>query len=238
VYAKTLSSVVEPAQLVCAEYAWHSTAPGAFPTTYPRQEMMELLKRCRAGLEHPAAIHGPNGLIRRACDRLYGHAAGHWLAQLFTLGAGTGLFPVVTGWGAATKEVRRLLEKPDEPAQERRNHWQQREALTNSAISLARAALAERFPDEETRADIEWLRTRLEIGLRLCRALAACWDWHGQPTGPVLAKVSGALGDLEAFLNAHVPTETTDPIGGDPFIWRETLAKLKELTGSAPRTAP
>jgi hypothetical protein len=234
VYAKTLSSVVEPAQVVCAEYAWHSAAPGAFSTTCSRQEMLDLLKRCRAGVEHSADIHGPNGLVRRACDRLYGHAAGHWLAQLFTLGAGTGVFPVVTGWGAVTKEVRRLLDKPDSPAEECRSHWQRRESLTNSAISLARAALAERFPDEAARDDIGWLRTRLEIGLRLCRALAACWDWRGQPTDLALVRVSSALGDLETFLNVHVPTDTTDPIGGDPFIWRETLAKLSELTEKGP----
>ena len=231
VYTKTLGSVVEPAQLVCAEYAWHSTAPGAYDVTCSRNDMLELLERCRTGMEVRDEIYGQGGLLSRACDRLYGSQAGPYLTQLLSLGLGTGVFPLLTGWGAVRREVAALLEASAEGASERCAHWEQREALTRDALSLATSALGEPLPSEDVRADLQWLRTGLEVALRTCRALAACWEWLREPTDESLATVSQSLDELQTFLDAHVPTDTTDPVGGDPAVWRATVAKLGELLG-------
>lgn len=232
VYTMTFGSVAEPAQLVSAEYGWHSTAPGAFDLASSRAEVEDLIERCKAGVEQKAEIFGRDGLLPRACDRLYGPQAGPWLTQLFSLGLGTGVFPLVTGWGSATKEVARLSGGSNEEAGERRVHWQEREALTRTAISLAESALNEPLPDPHVRADIEWLRTGLEAGRRSCRALAACWQWLDERTNASLTDLLRALEDLEHFLADRVPTETTDPIGGDLDVWRATVEELRALSGS------
>ena len=229
VYNVTIGSLVEPAQLLSAEYAWHSTARGAFEILPSRSEMLELLERCRSGVEVNPEVFGSDGLLRRACDRLYGAEAGGLVAELLSVGLGTGVFPLAVAWRTVTGEVGKLLDGPADGAAERRAHWQQRERLTEAAIKIAASASAVPQRDAEVRGDLEWLQTCLEVGLRLCRVLATCWQWRGGPTDSALAELSRALDELEGFLDASVGTDTTDPVGGDLFAWRETARKLRAL---------
>ena len=229
IYTVTFGSVVEPAQLVNAEYAWNANAPGAFEVADTRDDVLELLERCRAGEEQKDDVFGRDGILSRACDRLYGPQAGPILARLFSLGIGTGVSPVLTGWGSVTRHVGSLLKGQADGAEEHRTEWEQKQELTVEALSLAEAALAEPLPDADTQADIEWLRVRLEVGRRLCRTIAACWEWRREPTDSAQEEALKTLDDLDGFLSASVPTDTTDPVGGDVRIWQETVGKLRSM---------
>ena len=229
VYNVTIGSLVEPAQLLSAEYAWHSTARGAFDILAGRDEMLEFLEQCRSGKEVNSEIFGSDGLLRRAGDRLYGAEAGEPLAELLSVGLGTGLFPLAVAWRNVTREVGTLLGGSDDGAADRHAHWQQREALTEAAVKLASSASDVQQPDSELQGDLEWLQTCLEVGQCLCRVLAACWAWRGEPTDSSQMEVSGALAELEGFLDGRVGTDLTDPVGGDMFAWRETAKKLRAL---------
>jgi hypothetical protein len=157
---------------------------------------------------------------------------------VFSLGVGEGTFPVATGWGTVSREVGRLLRGSADEARERSVYWERREALTGEALALVALALAEPLPDSDVLADVEWLRTCLEVGQRLCRALAAGWKWKGEPTAPALAAAAGAVEDLESYLARHVPTDTTDPVGGDVAVWWATAAQLRALTAPPTQSPP
>ena len=229
VCTKTMGSVAEPAQLLCAEYGWNASAPGAFPIAPSRGDALALLKRCTGGVEIGSGIFGDTDLLSRACLRLYGDKAGRWMRELFALGAGKGIFPVLTGWGMVSRSVGRLLDPAGKDPGQEPGHWIQRAMMTTEAIRLVAKALAEPLPDAHVRADLEWLRTCLVVGKHLCDALAACWKWKGNPAAASHTESVAALNHLESCLNAHVPPNTTDPVGGDIAVWRATALKLRGL---------
>jgi len=229
VYTVTVGSLIEPAQLLSAQCAWNSTAPGAFDILPNRTDMLELIEGCRSGVEVNSEVFGDSGLLSHACDRLYGPEAGARLVELLSVGLGGGLFPLAVAWRNVTAEVGKLLDSSADEAGERSAYWKQREELTASAIECATSALAAPLPDEDVRGDIEWLRTCLEVGLRLCRALGASWVWRSAKTEEAEAELTAAIDGLERFLDTEVGTDITDPVGGDMFAWRETAKKLRTL---------
>ena len=147
-------------------------ASGAYEVAPSRRDALARLERCRLGTETNAAVFGDQGVLRSACDHLYGPQAGRWLARLFSLGHGQGVSPLATGWGAATKEVTALDDGQTEAADERITYWQRRAELTDEALTLIESALAEPLAEASVREDLMWLRTGLAIGSRLCRVLA------------------------------------------------------------------
>jgi len=229
VYTAAFGSVAEPAQVLCAEYAWNANAPGAYEPAVSRNEALERLNRCRSGVETAAAVLGPQGALRRACDLLYGVHAGLWMQELFSLGHGQGVFPLATGWGAATREVNELLNGSPEPQEDRVAHWRRRERLTVKAVSLVETALREPLPDTDVRADLEWLQKSLAIGSRLCRALAACRQWRRDSGEAAHDAARDAVDELAAFVRDNVPTDTVDPVGGDVAAWLQTVEGLGRL---------
>lgn len=231
VYTKTMGSVAEPAQLLCAEYGWNARAPGSYEPAASRAEALVLLKRCTSGTETRPEIYGRGGLLYRACERLYGAQAGQFLAEMFTLGAGEGVFPLLTGWGAASREVAKLLALPEKDAPTRPPYWRRREAMTNQAIALVAQASVAGLPNENVRDDVQWLRICLEVGKRLCQSLCACWEWKVAPSDDARKQALVALNELDNYLRANVPTNTTDPSGGDIVVWHTIWAKLTELIG-------
>jgi len=231
VYVASMSSVGEPGQLLCANYAWHADAPGAYEPATTREEALELRLRCADGIETRSDIHGPGGLLSRACGRLYGATAGPVLAELFALGAGEGVFPLATGWCRAADEVALLEAGTEDDAASRAAHWSRREELTSTALELVEEALRTPLPNEGVREDLAWLRTGLSVGLRICRALCACWEWKNSGAAGAHGRVGKVVDELRRYLADTVPTATTDPVGGDIVIWRLIVDKLDALLG-------
>ncbi len=227
VYTKTIGSVAEPAQLLCAEYGWRADAAGAYPLASSRSEALALLRRCKTGKESCPEIFGEQGLLRRACDMLHGAQAGPLLAQVFTAGIGEGLFPVAAGWGSVSREAPRLLGGAEADPASRAQYWLRRETVTALACADVAQALLQALPSRDVRGDVEWLQDCLEVGRRLCRALSACWTWTTEKGGPARARAEAALEDLHAYLSAYIPSATTDPVGGDIAVWRHTLQTLR-----------
>ena len=231
VYTATLSSVAEPMQLLSAQFAWNADAPGAYEPAGSRREALELLQRCRDGVETPTELFGPEGLLRRACDRLYGRGAGESMAELFSLGAGEGVFPLATGWRRAADEVTALTAGPEADPEARAAHWRRREELTRAALQLAGGSLRQDVSDTHARADIGWLRVRLEVGGRMCRALAACWRRQEGGSDGARTNAGNAVEELSRHLSANVPGTTTDPVGGDLAVWRLIADQLRAIVG-------
>ena len=217
-------------ELLNANYSWNADAPGAYEIAPSRSAALDLVRRCRSGLERPDGIYGPDGLLRRACDRLYGADAGRHMAELFSLGAGEGegAFPLATGWRWAADDAAKLAEESNLEPRDRSEYWHRREAKTAAALELIAAAFNEPLPNDDVRGDLEWLRTRLNIGLRLCRAQAAAWACKLAASGVNRGKLAAAVDDVERFLDANVPSDITDPAGGDLVIWRMIVDKLRE----------
>ena len=231
VYISSMSSVGEPGQLLCANYAWHADAPGSYAPADTRAEAMELRDRCAAGIETRSDIHGPEGLLSRACQRLYGTEAGPALTELFALGAGAGAFPLATGWRRAADEVPVLESGAGDDDGSRAAHWRRREELTAAALELVSDALGMPLPTEGVRADLQWLSTGLSVGRRICRALCACWEWRSNGAEHAHTRARSTVDEVRRYLADTVPTTTTDPVGGDIVIWRLIVDKLDALSG-------
>lgn len=231
VYTSTLSSVAEPVQLLCAQYGWHADAAGGYVPAGSRQKAIELLQRCRDGLETPVGMFGAEGALRLVCDRLYGRDAGGTMAELFSLGAGEGVFPLATGWRRAADEVTVLKAGSEGDAKGRAEHWRRREELTHAAVQLIETALRQRVPDTDVRDDLAWFRIRLGTGRRICRALAACWTWRQSGADSARTDAVEAVAELSRYLAVNVPATTTDPVGGDSTVCRLMVEQFRDIVG-------
>ena len=229
VYVSSISSVGEPGQLLCANYAWHADAPGAYAPANTRAEALELRRRCTTGFETGDDIFGPGGLLSRACDRLYGADAGRLMTELFSLGAGEGVFPLATGWRRAADEVAALEAGTNDEKDSRARHWRRREELTSAALKLMSDALRAPVPNDGVREDLAWLCTGLNVGLRICRALCACCEWMDGGAEHAHTRFGDTVDELRRYLNVNVPGTTTDPVGGDVVVWRMIVDKLDVL---------
>ena len=136
---------------------------------------------------------------------------------------------MLTGWGAVSRSVGRLLDPSGKDTGQEPSHWIQRAAMTTEAIRLVAKALAEPLPDASVRADLEWLRTCLVVGKHLCDALAACWKCKKEVARGAPRSEAAAVNDLENYLATHVPQDTTDPVGGDIAVWYATVENIRNL---------
>ncbi|MBT3374761.1 MAG: hypothetical protein HN742_34170 [Lentisphaerae bacterium] len=230
VYVSSMGSVGEPGQLLCANYAWHAAAPGAYVPAGTRAEALELRGRCATGVETQDDLLGSSGLLGAACKRLYGSEAGPLMAELFSLGAGHGVFPLATGWRQAADEAAALEAGTEDEDGSQTRYWRQREELTSMALKLGCEALEKALPSEGVREDVAWLCTGLNVGRRICQALRAGREWQADKAGETREQFDAAVSDLRAYLDANVPGPTTDPVGGDVAIWNMVVDRLDVLS--------
>jgi hypothetical protein len=193
---------VEPAQLVAAEYSWHADAPGA------------------AG-----------GVIERACEHLYGPAAGAHLAELFQSGAGVES-PVVMVWRTITAEVAKLREGQDEESLERDTFWYDRAEATRRALELVAHALQAGGLSPEVAGDLRWLQATLQIGEQFAAGLAMIHELQAGGPEELRTLVREHWSALERRIREDFPTDTFDPVGGDVGLWLPTLAALAEIAAA------
>lgn len=228
-YTKNIGAVAEPAQAVCAEYAWNGAAPGALNVPPDRQGALDLLWCCQKGRVIPPGWQEPDGAVARACELLYGTAAAPAMSQLVTLGMADGLAPVATGWGAVSRDVATLLAATALPADAsaRPERWRQRSRSTVQALSLLDRVLDGPLPDPQTRTDLLWLQTRLEIGRRFADLLAAYWQWRLSATAPAADALRAAVDETDRCVRERVRQDTVDPVGGDVAVWYAMVEKLR-----------
>lgn len=228
-YTKNLGAVVEPAQAVCAEYGWNGKASGTLAVPRDHGAALDLLSRCQKGQVVPTPWGEPDGPVVRACTLLYGAAAADSMAELVTLGMTDGVTPVVTGWGAVSREVAVLLASTPVPADaaDRPARWRRRAQGTSRALALLAQVLEGPLPDPTTRCDLLWLQTRLEVGRRFSDLVACVWQWRLASTTPEAAAARAALAEVEQCLRERVGQETVDPVGGDVAVWYAMAARLR-----------
>ncbi len=235
IYMPSLGSVAEPVMLLNAHYGWNLNAAGAYPLCASREEAQALLRRCRAGVERPAALFGPGGLLHRACARLYGAAAASPMAELFSLGAGDGVFPLATGWRFAADAVIALEAGEDSGAKDHADHWRRRGDRTEAARDHVTEVLRRPLPDADVRGDVEWLTLRFDVSLRVCRVLSLAWAWRADGREESRSAAAAAAADLSRFLGTVPMAEPVDPCGGDLGVWRRLAARLTALAAEPNR---
>ena len=229
IYVKNLGAVAEPAQALCATYAWNAAAPGALAAPTDREAALGLLTACQKGHVVPPGWNDADGPVHDACRLLYGPGAAMPMARLVGLGLPDGLAPVATGWGAVSREVALLLSDAPAPADAaaRPERWRRRAQITTAAMGLLEEALTAAPLDPLTRGDLRWLRTRLGIGRRFAELLASAWEWRLDAPGGARAAAQRILDEIEDDLRAHVPRDTVDPVGGDVAVWSTMAKKLR-----------
>lgn len=214
----------DPVQLLNAELLWSGAAsPWAVRLT-DSTAADALFDAVASGTHRPESIFGEGGLLHRACDRLWGEAAGGLMRLAYLAGEPT-RGPVARIWWTITREVRRLAGDPVRPERtpaELHELWWRRTEATEQALVHAQAARA--LTDDP---DVAWFARCLEVGRRFATVLAWCYAARdGQPDDRRLAS---SLAELEAYLDGHHQFAATDVLGGDPGSWRETLALLRDL---------
>ena len=74
----------EPLQLLNAEYSWNTRSTGYAPAPDTYQQTWDLWIGLSDNEITPDEIHGHNGLLHRACAKLYGDQAADTMAEYFT----------------------------------------------------------------------------------------------------------------------------------------------------------
>lgn len=227
-YVVNFGGAAEPAQMVAAQFAWNTDAPGAVPITSDYTEALAQLEAARDGTLRPPEIYGPGGLIERACELLYGPEAGPLLARVFGAERPED-WPVVAAWPSFSRELRRLEARAEFDPQTRAEHWRSRGAATKRAAALVDRALEGSLPDA-TRCDLSWLQARMDLHAAMCTLLADTWTVAGAPQAAGAAVA--AWGEFAERLRVAFPAECVDPLCGDIGAALELSEALRDLTGA------
>jgi len=216
----------EPLQLLNAEWLWSGSEAEYLERPRSPEEAEQLRRALCYGHHRPAEVFAEDGLLRRACERLWGAEAGEQMCRFYICGDDGETGPICRVWWAVTREMRRLkgdrveAEWTWESVQEK---WQRRLQATTEAITHVGAAL-------QTCGDLElaWLVRCLEVGRRFSEALvlAASLKLRDDPT--IRAQLAAALDALEAHIAAEFTITPADILGGDPGCWLETVGLLRD----------
>lgn len=219
----------EPVQLLNAELLWAGSAAGYREDPADETSAQALFRRMCQGKHRPAGIFGPGKIFQRLCQRLWGDAAGTEMYQAYLAPGESGDGPLSRVWWAVTADVARLQAK-SLPArfdwEERHTRWLRRKAVTDEALSHARRAAA--LTQDE---DVHWFASCLALGSRFSECMALSLEMRLRKDAATGLRLAGALSALGSQIKAFGRSEKTDPLGGDPGCWTETLAHLKSLNG-------
>lgn len=225
----------EPVQLLNAELLWAGSAAAYREEPPDEPAAQAVFHRISQGKHRPAAIFGPGKIFHRICQRLWGDAAGTEMYQAYLAPGGSGDGPLSRVWWAVTADVARL-QAQSSPGQfdwkERHAHWVRRKAVTDEALSHARRAAA--LTQDE---DVHWFASCLALGSRFSECMALAIQMRLGNDAATRTRLADALSALESQITALGRNERTDPLGGDPGCWRETLARLKSLLPALPQAA-
>ena len=219
----------EPVQVLNAELLWAGSAAGYRENPPDEPSAQLLFRRMCQGKHRPAAIFGPDKIFHRICRRLWGDAAGTEMYRACQAPGESGDGPLAHVWWAATADVARLRAKSPAVAvdwEERHASWVRRKAVTDEALAHARRAAA--FTEDE---DVHWFATCLALGSRFSECMALSIELRLRDVVATRSQLAAAIAALESQIAASGRNKRTDPLGGDPGCWRETVALLKGLGG-------
>jgi hypothetical protein len=240
----------EPQQVINAEYAWNSHAPGRLvPGTFQDgvREWHALMKDD----ELPEAIFGQEGVFRSACAKIYGVRAGARMARFQSyqeerrgdelpefyphrLYALTVLWRLLQGdslyWDRppSQDEVRAMEAlhiRRTELQSRLAGFWKQSESVNRSADKLLQEVFEAGDLRADARQDVERLRICLQAGEHLAILMVAYHDWLANRSG--IDEVERLCVSVSRWMRAHVPADFADPKGGDASSWLEATELIR-----------
>jgi len=219
----------EPVQILNAEQLWSGSLAGHREEPPDEASAQELFRRMTAGKHRPAAIFGPGKIFDQVCRRLWGEAAGRAMFEAYMTAGETGDGPVSRVCWTVTKEVAKL--RATETSQQIRwedehARWRRRLAATEQALVHARRAAA--LSDHE---DVHWFARCLAVGAGFSKCMALSAQWRVRAEAETRDQLAKALTELESRIATGGKIIKTDPLGGDPGCWMETISDLRKFNG-------
>lgn len=221
----------EPVQMLNAECLWHGSAAGFRPELPGDHDLRPLWQEITQGTYRPEAVYGPGGFLERACRALWGDEAGKSMWRAYTVAGATGRHPVSRVWWAVTREVRRLHGDNAHgavPWETLVADWEQRVSHTRGMLAEVREA-RQALPAD---TDLAWLEECLEVGGRFGQVILLAAQRRVSDSGELRDQLAATLGDLRAYLAQRPRIQPTEPLGGDPGCWDDTLEHLWALSES------
>ncbi|MBI5820619.1 MAG: hypothetical protein HZA88_16755 [Verrucomicrobia bacterium] len=219
----------EPVQVLNAEQLWAGSLAGYHENPPDEASAQNLFRRMAAGKYRPAALFGPGRFFDQICRRLWGETAGRAMFDAYMTAGETGEGPVSRVWWTVTKEVARLQATSTPKGfrwEDEHARWLRRLATTEQALAHARRAAA--MSDDE---DIRWFARCLLVGTHFSKCMALSVQLRVREEAATRAQLAKALTELESQVAAGGGLVKTDPLGGDPGCWMETIANLRKLNG-------
>jgi hypothetical protein len=241
----------EAQQVINAQYAWNSSAPGRLtPTSFD-----EGVKHWRALMKNddlPPAIFASDGVFETACARVYGDRAGKAMARLqsFYEDRQTGELPefyparvytlavlwrLLQGdsnyWNREPSAIeRRALESMHVSRTELHRRlakfWRQSDAVNQRGTRMLEEVFNAGDLRPDAVEDVEQLRVCLAAGSRIAELVAAYHDWLADPAAD-RTDVLRRYASLSRWLRDNVHTDFADPKGGDRSSWFEAAESIR-----------
>jgi len=249
----------EPMQLIDAEYSWNSRSNGFFhdPNTY--EDGVRFWKSYIENETRPDKIFGPDGLLERVCESLYGRNAGRMVAKVHTTfevadrketppGMWPKLYPMGVLWrnlaqdskgwsrNIADSNLKQFLNKNglDSLSYHRNmiSRWAKWEQLSNYGLRCLEAALMDSDLRPAVRLDVDYLRQTISVGARfseLLKSLHAFLASDEKTVESLRQSLKKESAELEAHIHTSFGTQLIDPSGGDIRSWLIALKKINSL---------
>ncbi len=216
----------EPVQLLNAEWLWSGDRAEYIERPGDPDEAERLRRALCYGHHRPAGVFANDGLLRRACHRLWGPEAGEPMYRFYLCGDDGETAPICRVWWAVTREMRRFRGDRVEAEwtwQSVHEKWQRRLQATIKAIGHVSAAA-----DASGDAELSWLVRCLEVGRGFSEALVLATSLKLRDDPTTRAQLAEALDALEAHIEREFTIISADILGGDPGCWLETVELLRD----------
>jgi hypothetical protein len=241
----------EAQQVINAQYAWNSGAPGRLtPASFEGG-----VKRWRALMKNddlPPAIFASGGVFETACVRVYGDRAGKAMARLqsyyedrqsselpdfypsrlYTLAVLWRLLQADSSyWNREPSAIeRRVLESMHvshgELHRRLARFWRQSDSVNQRGTKMLEEVFNAGDLRPDAVEDVEQLRVCLTAGSRIAELVAAYHDWLADPAAD-RNDVLRWYASLSRWLRDNVHTDFVDPKGGDRSSWLEAAGSIR-----------
>jgi hypothetical protein len=240
----------EPQQVINAQYAWNSHAPGHIaPASFEGglRKWHALLKN----EELPGAIFAVGGVFDSACAKIYGVRAGAAMSrfQRFNEGRTSGdlppfypakIYPVSVLWRLLEGDALYVEAEPSDAEKKALDtlhlsrgelqsrlaaFWRQCDAVNKRGRNLLAEVSAAGDLRSDAQEDVQRLRLSLEAGEHIAALMTI---YHSFLAGAASAgAVESEYRSTLAWLHDHVRADFVDPKGGDASSWFEAVEAVR-----------
>ncbi|MGE5532100.1 MAG: glycoside hydrolase family 20 zincin-like fold domain-containing protein [Bacteroidota bacterium] len=219
----------EAIQVLNADFLWNGQASDVKLDPGSNDQIEKLWPSVCRGQWHRDALAATDSALAQACRHLWGKEVGNRMHQARLCGPDAVHGPVAHVWWTITREIRRLTGEYN-PWNDRASfeqlaeRFQRRSQSTAEALALAQQAIA--LTDDE---DVHWFARSLEVGHGFAEILALAYEWKARDDDGSRQQALKRAQDLGAHLQANFTFVATDPLGGDPGCWQETVELLTKV---------